>query len=271
MMVADAGIFQNQVYADPLGAGLRGYGLGNMVFQQREQKRQEEEARQRAEQGAQQYQADISSLMTNPNATAQDYVQLSLKYPQAAKVIGDSWNLVEKNQRQAVFDDGMRAYSAAKSGKPELAAQIFQQRADAYRANGNEGAAEQSQFWADAITNNPTEAINMAGIYLSGYDPEKFTENFGKIQAEGRADALAPIKLRQEEAAATTAEATAGVAPQIAQIDLNTKIAEFDKKRFDADSAPERYQLDVPEIIGCEATAPGGRLKLKTGLPVNDA
>jgi hypothetical protein len=149
------------------------------------------------------YQQDVSSVLQNPNAGPQDYAALTLKYPQQAQQIKDSWGLLNEGQQRASLDRAQQAYSAILSGRPDVASQTIRNYAQSLTNSGApQREIDASNAMADAIDASPQNAQHIGGMLLASVmGPDKFAQTFGQIGAEQRAQNLEPYEQAQRGAA----------------------------------------------------------------------
>lgn len=223
--------------AQPFQAALSGYqgGLALNGLQAKQEAQQLEMQQKQAEmQAKQQTQNDLFELSNNPNASGADYARVMTRNPQLSKQLGDAWGAMNTAQQQSRLQTGAQAYAAVQSGRIDLAVDMFTQQATAARNSGSEAEAKQAETMAKLLQTNPEVARTSMGLLLSSQmGPEKFAENFAKLNGENRATDLHPIEMRQKTATAAGAESDAVV------------------KAEEAKYAPKRVPLEI-EKLGAE-------------------
>jgi hypothetical protein len=120
------------------------------------------------------------------------------------------WERAGKEQQQAMLSFDGQVFSALDEGRPELAAQLYEERAAALENSGRAQEAASLRKRAEIAQQAPTQTRNLVAMRIDASPGGKeFWENYAKRRAEGRAQAMAPAALRKAEADATGAEAEA--------------------------------------------------------------
>lgn len=265
----------------PMQSLLQGYQGGAAIRDDQLAVRQREQALLQQQAAAEQQklmQADLNTLISNPNAGARDYAGLTVKYPQLREQLKQGWDMVSADQQKSNQDVAARTYAALTSGKADIAEKILRDRAEAMR---NSGAPEQEvkaqETWADMIKASPEQARHIGGLMLSSVmGPDKFAETFGKVGAEGRAAAMAPVEMRKAEADAAIAGEKAKVAAidakyadQSAVLDLQKKGWDIKKITADIDLAREANRIAA---MNAATSREGNSLKRQElGLKLQEA
>lgn len=159
-----------------------------------------------------QYAADLQQYLDNP--TAGGAAAMTAKYPDQAKAIKQSWELNSQEQKDSLFNDGTRAYSAIQSGRPEIAEQIISDRITALENSGQDASAFKSI--RDSLKSNPQSALASIGMTLANAEPDKW----GKIAGEMRAAEQAPFELSEKQSKAAKSAVDAKFAESKAVQDL---------------------------------------------------
>jgi hypothetical protein len=167
--------------------------------------------------------------------------EMALLMPQHREAIKQAQEGLTAEQRRAESRFGMQVLAAMRSGNMDVAANRLDERIAAMEASGQD--AEALKDLRAMLDENPQEAMAQSAYYLaSTMDPKEFIENIGKIGEEGRAAAVAPAQRRKAEADATTAEATAAVAPDQARAGLELTRAQGAAARATAETAAEQLK-----------------------------
>lgn len=221
------GGFQNTV-PDPSQAFTQGLQMGGFARKQR----QEEEARLAQQAQQQQYQQDMAALFRNPNPTARDYAQLTVKYPQLKDQFKQSWDLLSGEQQGNKTSLMTQAYAALTTGRTDVAEKLLRDQAAAMRNSGaDEREVQAQEMWANMVRDDPANAKHLGGILLSSVmGPDKFASTFTALGGEARAADKAPFELSRAEADAAKARADARI------------------RGVEAASAPEREELEKEKI-----------------------
>lgn len=231
-----------------LGAGIQEQQL---AMQQRQLAMQQAEAKAAAERAMQE---ELSTLAADPSP--QRIAAMSIKYPQLSENFKRSYDMLAPEAREAKLAATVPIYSAAMNGKPEIAADLLTQQADALQNSGKDQEAAQTRSFAEMFRKQPEAARETAGLLLArAMGPEKFVETFGKLGAERRAEEMQPIAVREAQAKATREEIAAANAPELARLDVQAKtfvnvVAELkaQEETLRAQYAPQRVKLEVDKL-----------------------
>lgn len=209
--------------ATPMQSMLQGFqgGLGiRTAMQQQQQLKQQQEAQL-------QMQKDLAAVANNPNAGAQDYAGIMLKYPQLADHFKKSWDVLSADQQQNKLQHSAQVYSALQSGNPDIAVDLLNKQAEAYKNSGKEQDAQAAQHLAQMIQVSPQTAKTTAGLMLSSVmGTDKFAQTFGTLGDQNHADQKQPYEVQKLAAEADAAGSNAQI------------------KRAEAQTAPEKFLLD---------------------------
>ena len=219
--------YQQQV-ANPLQQGLQGFQIGD-AFRQR-QLAQQAAQQQAAQQAA--AEAEVRGIMTNPNATSSDLLRaVTLLPPQVAAQVNKAWEGRTAEQQQTALGHQTKVYAALKNGRPDVAAQLLEDRATALENSGQTEQAAAFRAQAKAATENPAETANMLGLSLAVMPGGKDAiESFGKLGTEQRAAELQPTAVRQATATADKTEADAKTAGVTAKYADSKALLELEEK-----------------------------------------
>jgi hypothetical protein len=130
--------------------------------------------------------------------------------PQTAEVLRKHWEGMETGQRESNITFGGQAMSAILAGRPDLAGDLFMQRATAFENAGRADEAKFNRDMAELVKVNPQFALAFGASTLGTSEGgERMLRNILAATRE-------PVARRRAEAEAVGAEATAGVAPIVA-------------------------------------------------------
>jgi hypothetical protein len=194
------------------GAGLRQLGV-----QQQTQDLQLQQAAQQQqfalEQQRQQAQV-INSLISKPNASAQDYANASLILPTAMRdQVKQSWEMRNAEQQQSVLQDTGKVFAALSNKQPAVAADLLRQRADMLKSS-DPTQAQSLQTMAGVVDAHPEFARALIGMHLASVPGgDKVIANLTTMGAEQRAGDKAPAELAKAQADAYAAQVKAGNTP----------------------------------------------------------
>jgi hypothetical protein len=149
-----------------------------------------------------------------PNPTPQAFAALTSKYPQQREAFKQSWDILSKDQQDSEFNAGTQVYSALSQGRPDIAAQVIDERIAAMENSGQDPSVLKSI--KDQVQRNPKGALGVIGLSLSSKDPDRWS----KIATEQRAAQEAPFDLTDKQAKAQKAAVDAKFAEAEAVQDL---------------------------------------------------
>lgn len=175
-----------------LGGLQTGAAIGDIQYQQQQ--------RDLAVQQQQRQQQDLMKLMNNPNPTAKDYADYTLRNPQQADAAKQAFGLLDEQRQKQTLGVASQVYSALQSGRQDLAQQLLEQQQEALANGGNPGDAQANKTLLEVVKADPNQALHMAGTFLaSAMGPKNFASTFETLSKEGRENALAPVKQQQAE------------------------------------------------------------------------
>lgn len=236
----------------PYGAFLDSFKGFSAVRQAGLQQDQQELALQQQRQ----MQGDLLELSRNP--TPQSIAQMSLRYPQLSEQFKRSYDMLTPQQQQAKLSAAIPVYAAVQSGRMDIAAAKLRETAQAMENSGQADEAARTRAMADLVEQHPETAKVTTGLLLANVmGPEKFTETFGKLGAEGRAQELQPSAVREAEAKATGAEADATTKQVTAKYAEPVALADLEKKGWDikAIQSDIAYKREQNRIAAMNAAA----------------
>lgn len=230
-------------------------------IQQNQQALEANRLKLEAEKTAQARQAEIQAALgklSSPDATAEDYANVSLLLPKdQADSLRATFEMRDKAVNETALNDTSKVFTAFNAGKPEIAVKLLSDKVDALRNSGKEGEAAYLENWLEVAKDDPEAAKNFFGFTISqmpgGKERLASAIEYSKAPAEiakGKAAA------EREGSLATTAAAEAAVAPERARAELgqvyanirriNSQIAN-DAKRLAADiaNANRTFELET--------------------------
>ena len=209
-------------------------GLNDALSLRRERVDAEREKQEAADR-ARQYAADLQAAMSD--GSGRSFSALIAKYPDQAKALKSSWDVLEKAQKDDEFDTGIQAWSALRNGKADIAAGIIDQRIEAMK---NQGAdTRKLESVRAAIDLDPKSAANHVALVLSSVEPDKWS----KIAGEMRAAELAPSKLTESQAKAQKAAVDAKFAESKAVLGLQKTGWDITKIQADIGIAQQNSRI----------------------------
>lgn len=249
----------------PTQAFAGGYALGQGIrndFQQ-QQDRQSAIAAQAAE--TQRQNQVIQDLLTKKNATADDYANASVLLPSGMREqVQQAWSMRNTAQQESALKDMGQAYSAILSGRPDIAVQQMQAKADAMEAAGAGPQEVQAlRTNAQVIQQNPNLGaltIHRMLSFVPGGD--KVIQGLSGAGTEQRAQQQAPAALLKANAQATEAAVTADNAPKKQAADIALTEAQTAQSRANVD----KIRADIDNLGGAGGLDPEKRFDFESKL-----
>lgn len=252
---------------------VQGLQVGTVLQAQQEKQRQIELQRQ--------MQNDLGQLATNPNPTASDFAQITMKYPQLAEHFKNTWTMLNADQQQTQLGNATQVYAALQAGRPEIAQKLLEDQAAAYTNSGDEKNARINSTLAQLIQQSPETAKTSAGLFLSSVlGPEKFATTFSTLGDQQRAQERQPAEVAKGSAEARIKQAEAIVTPQRLALENSYKasqIRDVDSQigdraarlRLDRDKLQSDVEMKLYELNQKAGTLDDGAKKLINDSTVN--
>lgn len=224
--------------AQALLGGLKtGAAVGDLQFQAQQRELQQ--------QALQRQQTDLATLVANPNPTAQDYANYTLRNPQAAEATKQAFGLLDESRQKQTIGVASKVYSALQAGRADLADQILEAQEQAHGNGGNPGDLESTKVLRELVKTNPQQATQMAGLFLSSaMGAKNFAGAFGAISKEARDNENAPLV--QQKAQAELSDTQSKIDTRAA--DLEIKRADTKIKALTANIAKEGNELKKQKL-----------------------
>lgn len=183
----------------------------------------EAQARAQALEQAKKVQTELSTLFSNPNATATDFARVSSMLPKdQAEGVRKAFDMMSASQQQNRLAQSGQVYAAMKSGQTDIAKNLLKEQADAFRNSGREQDAKATETYLQLIDVNPTGAQTTIGLMMATLPGGKgLLENIDKTLSTTRAEAEAKPTLEKLEAEALEAGVKAEFARPLAQANLD--------------------------------------------------
>jgi hypothetical protein len=189
-----------------------------------------------------QMQTDLGALAQKQNPSAQDFAQITTKYPQLAEHFKNTWNMLNSDQQQARLGQATQVYAALQSGKPEIAKDLLTKQVQAAKNSGNEQDAQAANTMLQMVDLHPQVALNSAGLMLSSVlGPDKFATTFSTL-------AKLPGEVRKGEAEATKLGYEAAATPARLDIEQRFKGAEIRNLDSQIGERSSRLGLDRDKL-----------------------
>lgn len=134
----------------------------------------------------------LNDFSNNPNPTAEDYAKITRAMPQLSEGFKRSWDILQPAQRDAHWNETVGVYAATLNNKPEAAAKILNDKADALENSGDTAKAEQVRKMAELAIEDPEYAKKSAYLSLYSFDPEKAQKLAQSLDSQAAAAATLP-------------------------------------------------------------------------------
>lgn len=225
--------------SNPLAEFSQGFDVANgvrQVFQQRQEYAQAQAAAQaKAERQAAYQQAAQSAFMTGDPG---QFIALQAQFPEFSEQAQSIYKSTDAVRRDVEFRHYGQVVSALKSGKPDIAKQIAQERLEAAK-NAGEDTSEEEEVLA-SIDRDANVTASQLQFLMSMADPAAFktlSEGLGKAGDEMRAQELQAPALAKATAEASSAGTDAKFAERNAFADLAQKGAALGLTRAQTNKA----------------------------------
>lgn len=190
----------------------------------------------------QELQSDLAKLSQNTNPAA--VAQMMTKYPQLSEHFKRTYDVLSSETQKSKVNQATEVYSALAAGDNDLAHQVLNQQAEAYKNSGMEKEAKTLTDLGELVKLHPETAKTSTALFLaSAMGPDKFVETFGKLESERRESALEPSKLTTAQSEARSAATKADFAASDAAIDLQKKGWDIYKIQEDTKIAKENNRI----------------------------
>lgn len=178
-------------------AGLKqGMGLQDISAQQ-----QERQAQMQA----------LRSLVTNPNAGADEYARAMTLVPGMAEPLQKAWQLKSADQQQALLSELSQWSAAIQQGQPQVASQMIRAKADAHDAAAGQATREGQllRMKADAVDRAPdlANSIFFKPLMMAHPQGKQRVDNIIAMGKESRDQQLHPPALAKAKSEAGKADA----------------------------------------------------------------
>lgn len=226
----------------PFEAALGGFKLGAAGA--------EAQAKAQALEQAKAAQTELTTLFSNPNATATDFARVSAMLPKdQAESVRKSFDMMSASQQQNRLAQSGQVYAAMKSGQTDIAKNLLKEQADAFRNSGREQEAKATETYLQLIDINPTGAQTTIGLMMATLPGGKeLLENVDKTLSTSRAEEKQPYEMIKLTNEAIIKEQEAKFAPEKLLTDLN-----LTKEQIEQAKAARRASDAAAKKSGAEA------------------
>lgn len=192
-------------------------------------------AQQAAQDKQKQFSADLQDYLANPNFRSSS--AMIAKYPEFQKAISASFETYSQGQKDETFKTGMQAISAIRSGKPDVARKMLEDRIAAAENSGQDTTDLNNLL--NQFDNDPKAVESGLSLTMSALKPKEF----GEIASEMRAAEKAPAELSLAESKAGKAAVDAKFAESKAVQDLTKGGWEIQKLANDIGISRQNSQI----------------------------
>lgn len=210
----------------------------------------------------QQMQQAAAQVAQNP--TPENISQLSIAFPEMSEQFKRSYDMLQPQQQRADLQHMTEVHAAMQAGRPDIAAQLLNDRADALENSGSPTqmvqAARAAAQWAQTDPNTFKTASGVMLASITG--PDKFASSFNDLATGTKTQQTTPAAVAQANADASTAITTAQNAPLKQQTDIA-------KTQADITNLAGRLQLDRDALMSQTQTKLR-ELQLQYGMPTPD-
>ena len=240
-----------QQVVDPFTQAAQGVQLGAGLADLEAKRIETERQRVQAETQRQQLAQEQARFFTNPNPTMRDAARFaSLLSPEQSKAFLPYMEGISKEQQMGVLKSSGQILSALQAN-PQTGIKLLQDRAVAARNSGDEADATLFEQMAEAAADpkrGPGIVFKSLAARTAGIPGAKeMFETIDKGLSTQRAEEQAPLKLRQEIAAADKAEVEARVKMETAVDDIAKAQAtrEFEQAKAFKEQVEAKYAEGV--------------------------
>lgn len=237
---------------NPADALMQGVKTG-MTLDAISMEKQQQQSALQAQQQAQQGQQALQMVLSNPNATVQDYGAVAAINPKFRETVKDHWDRMDSARQQTTLSDASKLFSALQSGRPDIALESIGMQLKAAENSGDKQRADQIKVYRDMIQQAPDYARTMLGASIAAIPGgDKYFTGIKTMGEEKRAGDQAPAELAKKNADAIKAGVEARYADPKIQADIAdtwSKISErggrlgLDREKFNLDFDTKLQEL----------------------------
>lgn len=221
---------------NPTQAITQGFqaGVGMQQLQLQQQMQQYQMARMRQMQAA--------SMQVAQNPTPDNIAQLSVAFPEMSEQFKRSYDMLQPQQQRANVQHMSEVYAAAQSGRPDIAAQLLTDRADALKNSGQDDSAARTMAkWA---TTDPQSFQAHIGTMLAGVmGPDKFGDTFNNLATGNRTQALTGPEVAQKTA--EVGKTQAETSDLLSQVNTRAGQLQLDRDKLMTETQTKLQELQL--------------------------
>lgn len=244
---------------NPTDALMQGVKTG-MTLDAIGMEKQQQQAALQAQQQAQAGQQALQMVLSNPNATVQDYGAVSAINPKFRESIKDQWDRLDSGRQQTLMGDASKLFSALQSGRADIALQTVETQLKAAENSGDKQRAGQIAMYRDMIKEAPDYARTMIGAAIAAVPGgDKYFSGIKNMGEEGRAADQAPAELLKKKADAVKAAAEARWADPKIRGEIADTLSKIEERGGRLGLDREKFNLDFDTTLE--------KLRSKGGVP----
>lgn len=244
---------------DPNQALMQGLKTG-MTLDAISMDKRQQEAQLQAQKAQLDGQRAMQMVLSNPNATAQDYGAVASMNPKFRETIKDQWDRMDSTKQQTALGDASRLHSALSSGRADVALELVETQLKAAENSGDQQRAAGIKMYRDMIKEAPNYARTIIGASMAAMPGgDKYFTSVKSQGEEARAAEAAPVELAKKKADATKAIVEARYAEPKVRADINNMLSQtadrgerlgLDRDKFNLD-----FDSKLAEIQGKQAVS----------------
>lgn len=205
--------------------------------------------------------ADLASLagrIASGNYSAQDFAAVAAKYPDLADEMSKMWEGQSSERKAADVANLFKGVAAIKSGRPDLAVTMLEERAVAAENAGDQMEADVARATAAAIKADPNAGLTSLGLLLQTVDPAAATQIFGEGRRVQSSNAYAngtTVTVFTDGTKEVTDAAGSVLSGQAAQTAVDAALASEATMRGANSAAATAGKLTTEADLGTQAEA----------------
>lgn len=244
---------------DPNQALMQGLKTG-MTLDAISMDKRQQEAQLQAQKAQLDGQRALQMVLSNPNATAQDYGAVASMNPKFRETIKDQWDRMDSTKQQTALGDASRLHSALSSGRADVALELVETQLKAAENSGDAKRAAGIKMYRDMIREAPDYARTMIGASMAAMPGgDKYFTSVKSQGEEARAAEAAPAELAKKKADATKAIVEARYAEPKVRADINNVLSQTadrgERLGLDRDKFNLEFDSKLAELQGKQAVS----------------
>lgn len=245
--------------ADPGQALMQGMKTG-MTLDAISMDKRQQEAQLQAQKAQIDGQRALQMVLSNPNATAQDYGAVAAMNPKFRESIKDQWDRMDSTKQQTALGDASRLHSALSSGRADVALELVETQLKAAENSGDQKRAAGIKMYRDMIREAPDYARTMIGASMAAMPGgDKYFTSVKTQGEEARSAEAAPAELAKKKADATKAMVEARYAEPKIRAEVNNVLSQTadrgERLGLDRDKFNLEFDSKLAEIQGKQAVS----------------